>query len=249
MHMATALKARLWEVDAARGIAILMMALSNALFDLHLFAGCFWCYEGLWVSFARVTAGLFILLAGVSVTLSYSRAGVLGTGNFRKYLKRGLRIFSYGLLVTAATWVFLGERAVLFGILHLIGVSIIISYPLLKSRLLPLALGIAAILLGVFLETLRAGFPWLLWLGIRPAGLASVDYTPLFSWFGVFLVGVFLGNMLFPGGKRRLGFFDRSRLLPGRLLAWLGRHSLFIYLAHQPLLIGLLSLLLGRIPF
>lgn len=240
---------RLWAVDTARGIAILMMVLSNFLFDLSLFAGCSGCYEGFWLYFARATAALFILLVGVSLTLSYSRSREKGAVPFKKYLLRGARIFFYGLLITAVTWLFLPNSFIVFGILHLIGISIILSYPFLRKRELTLIFGIIVIVIGFLLENIFVSFPWLVWAGLKYPGFFSVDYTPLFPWLGVALLGVFLGNLFFPQGKQRFALRDFSNSLGIKVLTKLGRNSLFIYLVHQPILVGLLFLYLGKIPF
>jgi len=230
---------RLWEVDSARGVAILMMVLSNFLLDLYLFAGCAGCYSGFWFYFARATAVLFVLLVGVSLTLSFSR---LKKGDPRKYLKRGVRIFLYGVAITLATWLFFREGTVIFGVLHLIGVSIILAYPLLNRKWLALGLGVIVTVMGFLIENISISNSWLLWLGIKSPGFFSVDYTPLFPWFGVVLIGVFLGNFLFPGGK---AIFKENNSIPVKFLAKLGRHSLFIYLVHQPALIIIMMLVLG----
>jgi len=236
---------RVWKVDAARGIAIIMMVLSNGLFDLHLFAGCEACYSGFWFLFARATAGLFILLVGVSLTLSYARAQEQGKASFRKYLFRGARIVGYGLLITAATWIFLPEGVILFGILHLIGISIILAYPFLRRKAVNLVAGVGIILGGLLLQGVAVSFPWLLWLGLSPAGYYSVDYTPLLPWFGVALLGVFLGNALFPKGRQRFAVPDVAPIVV-RVLTTLGRRSLFIYLVHQPIIVAVLFLVLQK---
>ncbi len=91
-------------------------------------------------------------LMGVSLTLSNSRAQITGKyregGLFKKYLKRGLKIFSLGLLITLATWIFIPQEFIIFGVLHFIGISIILSYPFLKSKYLNLFLGIGLIIIG-----------------------------------------------------------------------------------------------------
>ncbi|MBI4020946.1 MAG: DUF1624 domain-containing protein [Candidatus Aenigmarchaeota archaeon] len=221
--------ARLGEVDTARGVAIILMLISNLQFDLAYFAGFSFSPE--WTVLARATAALFLLLVGVSLTLSRARGPRPG-----KFVKRGLRIFGYGLVVTAASWVAVGDSLILFGILHLIGIAIILSVPLLAR---PVAAAVAGVL--VIIAGLATAWPtWLLWLG--PAtGYFSVDYTPLLPWWGVVLLGIAAGHTLFPGGRGR-GTSDRFRALPLRVLAGLGRRSLLIYLIHQPIFLALITL-------
>jgi uncharacterized membrane protein len=132
---------------------------------------------------------------------------------------------------------------VVFGILHLIGISIILAYPVIKLRYENLVLGIVFVALGMFINKVTVGFPWLLWLGLMPARFYSIDYFPLLPWFGVVLIGVFLGNSLYPHYTRNFNLHDFSNFAVMRFLSFLGRHSLFIYLVHQPVLITVLYLL------
>jgi uncharacterized membrane protein len=237
---------RLWEVDALRGVAIIMMVLVHLRYDLVYYGGhrAPVLVAGFWPNFARATASIFMFLVGLSLTLSFARASqgqATGRSLFGKYLKRGLTVFGWGLLITLVTWVLLGEGAVWFGILHFIGVSIILAYPFLKWRWPNLLIALALIALGAYLSGRTVTFSWLMWLGLVPERLTSVDYYPLLPWFGVVLGGVFVGNVLYPGHVRRIPLPDWSVLLPIRWLAFLGRHSLLIYLVHQPLFIALLS--------
>ena len=236
---------RFWEIDSLRGIAIILMVVSNFLTDV-VFFGIYQIdiYSGFWLVFARLVVSMFILLAGVSLTLSYSKVRTKKPGEIRKkYFLRGAKIFGWGLAITLVTWVFIRENFVLFGILHLIGFSIIFGQFLLRSRYLNLLLGSAFILAGLYLQGFAFGFWWLTWLGLRPEGFFSVDYVPVLPWFGVFLIGLFLGSTLYPEGKRgfRIRDFSSSRLIAP--LSFLGRNSLKIYLVHQPVLILLLWLL------
>ncbi|MBR9682577.1 MAG: DUF1624 domain-containing protein [Candidatus Aenigmarchaeota archaeon] len=230
---------RFWEIDSLRGIAIVAMVISNFVTDLLFFD----LYKpgllaGFWNLFAYATATTFILLVGISMTLSYSRTK---NGAWMKYIKRGLMIFSLGVLITLVTYMFMGPGYILFGVLHLIGLSVILSVPFLKLRNLNLWIGSALIFLGILMKTFTVDFPWLLWLGFIPKGFASVDYFPILPWFGVVLIGIYLGNMFYPKGKRLFKLNERKDSII-KLLSYLGRNSLLIYLIHQPILIGLLYL-------
>jgi len=236
-------KARLWEIDFLRGIAVAMMIVFHLLYDLNYFAGhSFVLSAGFWWLFARFTAVIFVFLVGVSLTLSHSRARASMSGKEMtiKYTKRGLKIFGWGLLITALTWLFMsGNGTIWFGVLHLIGVSIILARPLLGRRFLSLFLAFAFMIAGLYLSTMVFDFPWLMPLGFTPAGFYALDYLPVLPWFGVVLFGMFFGSTFYPEGKRL--FHLRSKA-PGALkpLCLVGRHSLFIYLLHQPVLIGVL---------
>ena len=196
---------------------------------------------GPWRVFARVTASLFILLVGVSLAISYAGRQQKGWQLYKKYLARGLKLIGWGMVITLVTWIYMGKAVIIFGILHLIGAVTILAYPFLALRWANLPIGVAMIALGFHLNQLPVSHPWLLLLGLRPPWLFQVDYFPLLPWLGVALLGVFLGQSLYPGAARR---FDLPELgdQPGmKELVWLGHHSLAIYLLHQPILMAALN--------
>ena len=269
---------RLWEIDTLRGVAILMMVIYHTVFDLTFFA----LYpvdalSGFWRFFAYATASLFLLIAGVSLVISHDRAtpALAGFELAKKFLLRGAGIFAIGLLVTLGTWLYLQEGFVIFGILHLIGVSIMLSPLFFRLGKGNIAAGVVCILIGFFVIS-AVGPVYLQVFGIEPAGswsvsytpmmtwgpagtvisllllplgihsstFWSVDYTPLFPWFGVVLIGMGIGSCLYAGGARQFAI----RPLPDFLitpLSLLGRHSLVIYLVHQPVIILLLGISTG----
>ena len=208
------------------------------LFDVGFFR------NGVGLDLGRLIGGTFVFLAGLSLTLSYRRAVASrspGQGLFRKYLWRGLRIFSYGMAITFVTWLFVPGEMIFFGILHLIGVSIVLAYPFLVLKLPNVALGFGCIALGLYLNDFSAAHPWLAWLGIRPNSF-MLDYWPIFPWFGVMLLGVAAGNVFY-GARRKqtTGATQRPQVI--RPLAFLGSYSLTVYLVHQPILLAALILL------
>lgn len=244
--MNKSLEKRFWEIDFLRGLAIIMMIIYHLFYDLDFFN----VYNiniiyGFWWYFARTTAAMFILLVGISLTLSYSRLRSRNPKSnlYPRYLRRGLRIFSWGLIITLMTWIFLREGFVIFGVLHLIGISIILAYPFLKLRSLNLLIGVIFISIGIYLKNFTFSSSWWIWLGLTPHNFYTVDYFPIFPWFGVILIGVFIGNLLYPNYTRKFNLFNISNFSFIRLFCFLGRHSLLIYLIHQPILIMLLSLL------
>ncbi|MGD0080538.1 MAG: heparan-alpha-glucosaminide N-acetyltransferase [Methanoregula sp.] len=237
---------RFIEIDTARGIAILMMVLFHTLFDVSFFSiAPVDVSTGFWRYFAYATATLFLLIVGVSLVVSHDRAAakLSGSALTKKFLLRGAGIFSLGLLVTAATWLYLGEGFIIFGILHLIGVSVMLSPLFFRFGRYNLIIGSCCILAGFFLTGIYGPW-WLLPFGIHPAGFTSVDYTPLFPWFGVVLVGIGIGDFLYTGGVRQFAV-PRLPDLFSAPLAFLGRHSLLIYLVHQPVIIILLGMATG----
>ena len=236
---------RFWEVDLLRGVAIVLMVLYHLVFDLNYFA----VYDievssGFWLAVARAAASLFLLLVGLSLTLSHSRARLLGQEDrFRiRLLKRIAWILSLALGVTLVTYLFIGKGFIVFGVLHLIGLSLLLAYPFLRLQRANIIFGLLFILLGIYLQTVSVDYPWLLWLGLAPPDFYSVDYFPVFPWFGLILVGMGLGRLFYPGYRRRIAVPDLSPSSFARGLAFLGRKSLAIYLIHQPIMIVIMYL-------
>jgi uncharacterized membrane protein len=232
----------LWEIDVLRGVAVVAMVLYHFSYDL--------AYFGLFeVRFFRFGPGLdlgraigtsFIFLAGFALTLSYRKAIAnrqSGGKLFTKYLRRGVTIFTYGLAITFVTWIFVPREMIVFGVLHLIGASIVLAYPLLSLRLPNLALGIACIIAGLYVRDFDNS--WLVWLGTAPSS-PMLDYWPIIPWFGVILLGIFFGNVFH--GERGKQFIQAAPP-SSQPLAFLGRHSLAVYLIHQPILLAVLVLL------
>jgi uncharacterized membrane protein len=100
-------------------------------------------------------------------------------------------------------------------------------------------------LLGLYIQELDVDFFWLIWLGLAPRDFASLDYVPLLPWFGVVLMGMAGGALLYKDLVRRFPLPDISAWPPVRGLLFLGRNSLAIYILHQPLLLGLIYLAEG----
>ena len=231
---------RFWGVDAARGIAIIMMIVYHCTYDLDTLGGYhIQSTTGYLALFADVTAGLFLFLVGISLAISRTRTGLTGWRLFGKYLARGLRILAYGVVLTVI-FLALGMGVVAFGILHLIGFSIILAYPFLSLRLTNLVLGTVIFVAGqyVLAQDLYSQSFWLLPFGVVPEGVMMPDYRPLLPWFGVVLIGLFFGNVVY-GGRPAVPE-DKAPVLARPLLP-LGRNSLFIYLIHQPIIIALLA--------
>jgi uncharacterized membrane protein len=236
----TTRRTRFWEIDALRTNAILVMIAYHTLLLMDYFGiqqtqqylyPKFW----LWFTFG---GGTFIFLAGVSLTIAYSRSK-----NTRPFLRRGLQIFAMGMGITLVTWLIPGPDYVQFGVLHFFGIAFILAPFFVRFRFSNLILGVALMILGFYLQGIRFDFPWLFWLGLMPHGFGSVmDYMPLLPWFGLFLTGMFFGKILYPQGNRRFNTPDFSNGIVSALTLP-GRHPLAIYLAQWPAIIGILLLM------
>ena len=229
---------RFWQVDASRGLALIFMLVSNFVTDLQYFKG-YSSFGNVWFAFAQLTAFMFIFLVGFSLVLSYNRAAKENKANFVKYLKRGLWIFGLGLLITFVSYLFIGADYIRWGVLHLIGVSIILAYPFLKAKpVWPAVMGLLFIVAGWIAGQVTLTTNWLLPVGFTTTSFSSVDYFPLLPWFGVALLGICFAKACYSNINNLQT--SKPKFKP---LCWLGRHSLLIYLLHQPIFLALLLLI------
>ena len=229
---------RFWEIDLSRTIAIAMMITFHVLYLLNYFdihnTGVPGVHYGFWWWFPRVTGGTFIFLAGLALTITYSR-GKRMSG----FMIRGLKIFAWGMGITLLTWLIAPDAYVRFGILHFFGIAFILAPFFSRFRFTNLILGLALMAIGIYLFEQRVfvDFPWLLWL--MPYSFSTMDYWPLLPWFGLFLVGMFCGRILYPQGNRRFNIHEFNDPVTSALTLP-GRHPLVVYLAQWPIVIGVL---------
>ena len=113
-----------------------------------------------------------------------------------------------------------------------------------RGRRLPvpalLAMAIPLIGLGALYTHPAFSDPWLSWIGLYTRGRPTFDHQPLLPWIGVVLCGLAAGKVAYPSHDVPLARWH-SRAAPARLLAQMGRHSLLIYMAHVPILIGTMA--------
>lgn len=231
-------------LDTIRGCALVSMILYHACWDLVYLFGIDWpWYHGFAAHvWQQSICWTFILLSGYCWSLG------------RRQLRRGLTVFACGALVTAATWLFMPGNLVQFGVLTLLGSASILLWGLapLLSRL-PARAGLAgSFSLFLLLRNVNSGclgFEGLrllrlpeglyrnrltAFLGFPPADFFSTDYFSLLPWLFLFLTGYFLFRLHPPEGRE-------TRRIP--LAAAVGRRSLLIYMLHQPVVYGVLSVL------
>jgi uncharacterized membrane protein len=112
-----------------------------------------------------MVATTFILAAGISLSLNHSRDLMKGFSREEirdKLIIRGLWIFSLGLGVTMATYLLVGQDFIIFGVIHLIGISTILAWPFFSVGRWNVLAASAIIFLGIYLQGLIFGFSWLL---------------------------------------------------------------------------------------
>lgn len=239
MQRSAKLKPRLEAIDLARGAALAAMAVYHFAWDLEFFgyAPPGMTAEGGWKLFARAIATSFLFLVGVSLWLGHGR-GVRP----RPFLKRLAMIVAAAAAISLVTWLVVPGGFIFFGILHQIALASVLGLAFLHVPA-PLTLAAAA-LVAAAPYVLRSTFfdhPALWWVGLSSVNPRSNDYVPLFPWFAAVLSGLAAARM-----AAAAGLFSRmaGRELAGwtRPLQLAGRHSLAVYLLHQPVLIGSLWL-------
>jgi uncharacterized membrane protein len=235
---AAARPGRILALDLARAGALLAMAVFHFVFDLELFG---WVPPGTsttggWRIFAIVTAGSFLFLAGVSLWLAQG-----GGRRWSGFWKRFLRIAAAAALITAGTWAVMPDSFIFFGILHSIAAASLVGMAVLRWpvwALLPLA---ALAFAAPYLARMELFDPWWFWwTGLQTVPVRSVDYVPLAPWLGPFLLGLVAGRAGTATGLwARLAEWRGGAAL--HRAAWFGRHSLIVYLLHQPVLVALVG--------
>jgi len=233
---------RFWEVDFVRGIALIMMLISNFVTDLQFFLG-YSEHRVFWKLFAYATASLFVSISGLSLWISHAR----GKKTLKKYFLRFAKLFGLGLLITLTTYLLLERGTIYFGVLHFLGVASLLVIPFYPLGWKNLFLAVLFLLGGQIVKNVHADTLLSLPLGITPHEFFTLDYFPIFPWFGVFLLGTAIGALIYPDGKRKFKISTPKNPLL-EFVCFMGRNTLKIYLIHQPVFVGLLMLLYGSLP-
>lgn len=234
---------RFIELDILRGCAIIFMVILHLLWDLDYF-GILPLNKNIY-SFNFLVPLLFFLLVGICQAVNNQKYQDKPKTLYLRTIQRGLWILNLGMLFTLLTAVFLPDRPILFGVLHCIGCCVILSAPLIRLKTYNLLFGLLALSTGVIIgSSYTVQHPTILHLALgfhQPNIMQyTIDYFPILPWLGVCLLGIALGNILYKNNTRRYPLPDLSAYTPTRLFSWLGRHSLAIYLLHQPVIAGVL---------
>ena len=230
---------RIDAVDCARGLALVGMALFHLSWDLadYRFVSPMLPFTLPMRLFSNLVASAFLALVGVSLALAHRNSL-----NLPAFWRRLAIVGGAAGLVTAASFVFAPSAPIWFGILHCIAAASLIALPLIQApAAASLAAGGAAIAIPFVIHAKLFDPPLLLWLGLGEALPNTLDWRPLLPWAGVVFLG--LGVARLPGAMAGLVSPDnwRARRRPARAVCFAGRHSLPIYLVHQPILIGLVA--------
>ena len=224
-------------IDMLRGIAIVLMIAYHFTFDLNYFGLVQFDFntDPFWLSARALILSLFLGLVGVSLQIFYARGF-----NGKSYLKRLGLIAGSAALVSYASYLMFPQTFIFFGVLHFIAVASVIALLFVRFYVLNLLLGGVFIFAGLWFKHPFFDQTWAQWIGFMTYKPLTEDYVPIFPWFGVVLIGLFFGSLIgkSPRLKMRLSRGHEHKL--GRALITAGRHSLIIYLAHQPILIALI---------
>lgn len=228
-------------LDTIRGFALISMILYHASWDLVYMFGVDWpWYHGFAAHvWQQSICWTFILLSGFCFSLG------------RHQFRRGLTVFLCGALITAVTWALMPENLVLFGVLTLLGSSMLLTngFQRLLQRVPPRAGLAGSFLLFLLTRDVNAGYLGFegarifrfhdgvrnlgtAFAGFPPADFFSTDYFSLLPWYFLFLTGYFLFRL-------RRSDSREGRRIP--VVTAMGRRSLLIYMLHQPVIYALLT--------
>lgn len=229
---------RLDVIDAARGGAVGLMVIYHLCWDLSYFG--FVQFDLLtnpwWLAFRTLILGSFLAIAGFVQVLAH------GDGvRPMPFLRRFALLVASAAAITLASWLTFPDSYIFFGVLHCLALASILT---LGAQRLPVPLILAAAAFCIVAPALFAqplfDRPWLYWLGLVTEVPVSNDYVPILPWFGVTLLGVAAGKFAAVDLDNRLPAKTwRPRRAVERTICWSGRHSLLVYLVHQPVLLGL----------
>ena len=231
---------RVTGVDVLRGAAVCAMIAYHFSFDLNWFGVLHadFNHDTLWLSLRAMIVSSFMLLVGISLVLA-NQAGLTNARRWRRIAVIAL----CALLVTAGSYAVFPRTFITFGILHSIAVASILAWPLVRYPFASLLGGMAIVAIGLQVRLPLFDAPWLNWIGLMTHKPATEDYVPLLPWFGVVLIGIAIGAWL--SAKAFQPLRPVARIAPA-WLTWLGRHSLIVYMVHQPVLLGILRVVLPR---
>lgn len=227
--------ARVPLLDLARTGALAGMVVFHTMFDLQMFGLVPpWTVQSApWPLVARLVAGSFLFLAGVSLWLAHGERI-----RWRAFLRRLTVLVAAAALVSIATYAAMPGTFIYFGVLHSIAAASLIGLAVLRLPVWAILVIAAAIYAApAWLASDAFNSPAFWWTGLATAPRPSLDFEPVLPWAAPCLAGLALAK-----AASAHGLWDAARTMPPvpSWLTWPGRHSLAIYLVHQPVLIGLI---------
>lgn len=231
---------RLAVIDALRALAILQMVAYHFIYDLSYFG---WVDLAMardqpWVAWRTAIVTQFLLLVGVGLDLRAAQAV-----DSRRFWRRWLQIAGAALLVSAGSRIVFGPRFIWFGILHFVALALLLGRAWMRTGAPPWLAALLALGAGLGLHFAPFNADTLSWIGFATIKPATEDFVPLLPWLAAVFAGLALAPLWRAHGFRAPGRLARWAQRPPRLLVGLGRWPLTVYLLHQPVLFGLLSLI------
>ena len=234
-HSEAVTKGRIAGIDALRGGALCLMFVYHFCFDLRFYRVTSWDFEHdpFWLGFRALIVASFMVLVGASLVLALRARATPA-----HFWKRIGVIAACAVAASLGSYVVFPRTFIYFGILHCIAVASILAWPLARRPAIALVVGVIVIVAGLTLQSPAFDARGLSWLGFTTMKPATEDYVPLAPWAGIVFVGIALGQLL-----ARAQFSPLARLARSpHWLTWLGRHSLAVYMVHQPVLLSVLWL-------
>lgn len=232
-------KTRFLELDLLRGLAVIGMIVFHFFFILD-FYGVMGnaMFSGWWLVLAQFVRFTFLGLVGVGMAISHERILMRGGNMWRAILRQWERVFIIllcALLVNVATFIYIPENYVRFGILHLISVSIFFWSFFMKWKWPVLILAFVSFWLGGW-------FGGIVFDGMLPWFKGeALDYFPIFPWTGVVGAGIFLGHVFYSQKSKRTGLRWKTDFWLVRILSAAGKNALLLYMLHVPIIIFVLD--------
>jgi uncharacterized membrane protein len=228
-------KGRIDAIDIARGAALVAMAIYHFAWDLEFFGyvPASMTAVGGWKLFARCIASSFLFLVGVSLFLGHAK-GIRWPG----FLRRLAMVAGAALAISVVTYIAVPSGFIFFGILHQIALASVLGLAFLRLPAVVTLIAAAAVVAAPhYLHSDFFNDPWWWWTGLSESRPRSNDYVPVFPWFGAVLAGITAAKI-----AEQTGLFAKLATLQAPRWSWPlvfgGRHSLAVYLIHQPVLIA-----------
>lgn len=239
---------RVHMLDMLRGFAIIFVMFYHLLYDLVFIGGMkipFFFSDGMEI-IHRIFLAILFSVSGVCAGFS------------KNVLKRGTVLFLMGECLTLITAAFMPDNLIVFGVLSCFGMIMLIygvTEPWLKKLPQVAVFVVSALLAAVFYDfagteallfgSIKLNIPdnlnYLYPIGITSADFYSSDYFPLVPYIFIFLSGTSLSEYAKDGKLPKACYKAK---LP--VINFCGRHSLWLYVIHQPIFMLLTYIIFVR---
>jgi len=246
-NLASPPSSRIWALDFFRGLAVLAMVIYHFNFDLiKVYKIPDYLGQDFWFLGGKLIGGSFLFISGLSLASLYLKSNQ--SIKAKKFFKNLLKLALIAAIITIATLWLSPKNPILFGIIHCIALCLGIGFFVVKLKNSFIFVGSTLILLSpLWMDFVPLDHPLLFWLWQKALPINKMmDYFQMLPYSGLFFMGIGFGNFVFP---RTLDKITKPYPFYGsKPILFMGRHSLFIYILHQPLLLGILYLYFQILP-